>query len=263
MATTRSVVVLLPALLLAAGCSNSNDASPASDGGSPVVDTGAPAVDSGASAVDSGPADTGVADGPTEAAAEAGPKCAYPAGPYGVNFGQVLPPTLTWQGYAPNATSVTTLKITDLYDCDGTKGINAIVFDSSAQWCIACQYEAGNIPSWLGSTGPNAGDWNTLGVQIVTLMIQTNSYEPASVVTADQWRMQYALGGLPSIWVVADPDITFPTPSLPHNMLVDPRTMKVTDDLDNDVYDASFAPDAGTISPPDPAVAALATTNKK
>src|SRR5262245_39928304 len=35
-----------------------------------------------------------------------GTPCTYPAGPYGVAQGQVVPPTLSWQGYAPGSNTV-------------------------------------------------------------------------------------------------------------------------------------------------------------
>jgi hypothetical protein len=58
-------------------------------------------------------------------------QCDYPDGPYGVGEGQIVPPTLTWQGFAPGASSPTTIAITDFFDCDGSRGINALYFDTS------------------------------------------------------------------------------------------------------------------------------------
>jgi thiol-disulfide isomerase/thioredoxin len=176
--------------------------------------------------------------------------CPYPSGPYGTAVGDVLDPTLVWQVYAPGATTPSTLRISDLLDCDGKKGINAVVFDTSAQWCVACQAEAQSIPAWVGSTGAGAGDWTSLGVRFVTLIIQNDAYEPATIVTAQQWR---AMFDLTSIYVGADPNASLPADALPHNLLVDPRTMKISQDLDND--DSAGTPQA------DPAVAALAKKN--
>jgi hypothetical protein len=59
------------------------------------------------------------------------PPCEYPPPPYGVAQGQVVPPTLSWQGYAPGNGSVTTVSIQDFFDCDGTKGIRAVMVDTS------------------------------------------------------------------------------------------------------------------------------------
>jgi hypothetical protein len=154
--------------------------------------------------------------------------CVYPAGPYGITPGKVLNPNLQWQGFAPGATTASTVKITDLYDCDGSKGINAFVIDSAGQWCVACQYVAQDIPTWFSPTGD---DWTKLGIQILTLVIQNNNYEPATITTAQQWR---SLFKLTDIYVVADPADTFPTTSLPYELLVDPRTMKITMDISED-----------------------------
>ena len=249
MATTRNLMPL--ATLLLAACSS---ASPGG-GSAPAPDSGTDAVaemDSG-SAMETGPADTGPADtgspqgdGGNDAA---GSKCPYPSGPYGVAQGSVIDPSATWQAYLPNATSPTTLKMSDLYDCDGSKGINAIVFDNAGQWCVACQYVAAYIPGWMSSSG---GNWSALGVAFVTLVIQTNNYEPATINTAEQWRTMFKLE---NTWVAADPGITFATASLPHTLLVDPRTMKVTDNLDDDPNYGSTAAD--------PTVTNMAMKNKK
>jgi hypothetical protein len=178
--------------------------------------------------------------------------CPYPAGPYGTAVGDVLDPKLEWQAYAPGATTPSTLHISDLYDCDGKKGINAIVVDTSGQWCVACQYEAESVPKWMASTGSGAGHWSSLGVQFLALIIQNNAYEPATIVTAEQWR---AMFHLTSVYVAADPNASLPAMALPHNLLIDPRTMKIHVDLDNDR--AAGSPQA------DPAVAELAKKNAK
>jgi hypothetical protein len=215
--------------LLAAGCSSSKPAAeaPADAGTEAAVD-----VDATPDADDDAPA-TG---------------CVYPAGPYGVAVNKVLDPTLQWTGYVPGATTPSTVKITDLYDCDGTKGLNAIVVDSAGQWCVACQGIAQEIPSWLSAKGDN---WTKLGVQILNLVIQNNDYEPATVTTAQQWRDLFMLD---TIYVVADPSDTFPTNALPYELLIDPRTMKVVHDLSTD--------STATADGADPAVATLAKKNQ-
>lgn len=64
--------------------------------------------------------------------AGAGPQnCTYPAGPYGVDQGEVVPPTISWQGYAPGASSPSTITMQDLFDCDGSRGIHAVIVDTS------------------------------------------------------------------------------------------------------------------------------------
>jgi hypothetical protein len=240
---------MLLATLLLPACSSSPGASPTPDAGTDAVVDSGPA-DTGT--VEAGPADTGAqaqdSGLPVDSGTEAG--CAYPAGPYGTSMGSVIDPSSTWQAYLPNATTPTTLKMSDLYDCNGSKGINAIVFDNAAQWCVACQYVAAYIPGWMSASG---GNWSALGVAFVTLIIQTNNYEPATIDTAEQWRSMFNLA--PNTYVAADPQITFATDSLPHTLLVDPRTMTITSNLDDD-------PNYGETAA-DPAVTQLATTNKQ
>ena len=55
----------------------------------------------------------------------------------------------------------------DLFDCDGTKGINAIVFDVSAEWCAACVSEASDFKMLIPQ-------YQMLGVKAVTLMVEAN-----------------------------------------------------------------------------------------
>jgi hypothetical protein len=200
----------LMVILLAAGCSSSSNGATAADSGSPVEDSS-----------------TGV-DANTDADDAAPTGCVYPSGPYGVTVGKVLNPDLVWQGFVPGATTASTINITDLYDCDGSKGLNAIVIDSAGQWCVACQGIAQEIPTWLSPKGDN---YLKLGIQILNLVIQNNDYLPATVTTAQQWRDLFSLS---AIYVVADPNDTFPTDALPYELLIDPRTMKVVHDLSSD-----------------------------
>ena len=212
MNSTMKLGTVAMGLLLAAGCSSgSNGAAATPDAGDTTADSGA-----------------GV-DADTDADEAGNPSgCVYPAGPYGITVGKTLDPTLEWQGFVPGSTTQSTVKISDLYDCDGTKGLNALIIDSAGQWCVACQGIAKEIPTWLSAKGDN---YTKLGVQILNLIIQNNDYEPATVTTAQQWRSLFTLN---SIYVVADPNDSFPTNSLPYELLIDPRTMKVVHDLSND-----------------------------
>lgn len=148
----------------------------------------------------------------------------YPDGPYGTKGGMVVRADLTWQGYAAgkSATAAETIASTDLFDCDGTKGINAIVFDVSAEWCAACQAEAADMKTLLPQ-------YAALGVKVVTLMVQDAAYQPATLTTASAWKQQY---NLRDVSVCADPSFAFQpsgsgSVSLPLEILVDPRTMKI------------------------------------
>jgi len=211
--TSTTKLGIMMGMLLAAGCSSGNSAS---NGNNNNADSGT--EDSG----DNGDAGD---DGPTS-------NCIYPSGPYGTTVGKVIDPSLTWQGFVPGATTVSTIKITDLYDCDGSKGINAIVLDDGAQWCVACQSVAPSIPDWMSPKGEN---WTKLGVGYLNLITQNNDYEPATITIAQQWRTMF---NLTPIFVVADPNFSFPASGLPHSMLADPRTMKIVRDMDTDTLNA-------------------------
>lgn len=85
-----------------------------------------PSVGNGGSTVNGAggsTANTGAGAGPTE--------CIYPPPPYGVAQGQVLPPTLSWQGFAPGASTPSTINVEDFFDCDGSRDIDAVVFDTA------------------------------------------------------------------------------------------------------------------------------------
>jgi hypothetical protein len=225
--TSTTKLGIMMGMLLAAACSSGNSATNGSSSDSGTGDAGDNA--------DAEDAD----DGPTG-------NCVYPSGPYGTAVGKVIDPSLTWQGYVPGATTVTTIHITDFYDCDGSKGVNAIVLDDAAQWCVYCQQLAPYIPTWMSSKGEN---WTKLGVGYLNLVTQNNDYEPATITVAQQWRSMFNLS---PIYVVADPNFTFPASGLPHTLLADPRTMKVVADMDGDSLNADYS---------DPKVTALAKKN--
>ena len=146
----------------------------------------------------------------------------YPQGPYGTGEGKIVNPGLTWQGYLPNQTSASTITPNDLFDCDGSKGIDAIVFDVAAEWCAACQSQASNEPQLFSK-------YDALGIRVVTLVVQDASSAPATIATAQSWKQQY---GLTDVAVCADPSFSFApigqsSVDLPVTIVVDPRTMKI------------------------------------
>lgn len=147
---------------------------------------------------------------------------AYPQGPYGTGVGKVVNPGFTWQGYLPGSTTVSTVRPQDLYDCDGSKGINAILIDVSAEWCAACQSQASNAASLFSK-------YDALGIRAITLVVQDASQAPATTATAMAWKQQY---GLTDETVCADPAFSFAplnqtSVSLPVTIVVDPRTMTI------------------------------------
>jgi hypothetical protein len=152
--------------------------------------------------------------------------CTYPAGPYGTKVGDVVDPSLSWQGYMDDGTQAQPVGISQYYDCDGTKGVNALLIDESATWCTNCEAQAQRIAPELSST------WKSQGVHLVTLMAEDQSENPATLATALSWRNEYSLT---TGAVCADPGWTTKlwggAPSggngFPTNIVIDPRTMKI------------------------------------
>lgn len=146
--------------------------------------------------------------------------CTYPGTPYGKQAGKVVNGAYQWAGFAEGSDDQVEVKISDYYDCDGTKGVNALLIDVSATWCGACQQEAAEFKNKMNTWGP-------MGIHILTLMIEDANSKPASVSTALDWRKQY---NLEATATAADPKYTFiptGTVGLPYQLLVDPRTMKI------------------------------------
>ena len=146
--------------------------------------------------------------------------CQYPNGPTGVNVGNIVSGNLAWQGFPEGAAALGSVSIQDYFDCDGSKGINAILIDSSAVWCGVCQEEASDLPS-------QESTFQAKGVRVITLMIEDNSGNPATTNTAKSWRNNF---GLDMYAVCADPNFSFGgngNVGLPLQIIVDPRTMKI------------------------------------
>jgi hypothetical protein len=171
--------------------------------------------------------------------------CPYPSGPYGIDQGSIVSPSMTWQGYKPNSSSVSTITMRDFFDCDGTKGVNAILVDTSAVWCGPCNQESAQLESVMQS------QWGPAGVQVLLLMWQNVSRGPASMSDVTTWKSKY---GLDMVNCALDTQFQFAHPnssvSLPTNVLINPRTMKIE------------AIGKGYGGGPDPVVLKLANNNK-
>ena len=146
--------------------------------------------------------------------------CTYPDGGFGVDVGDVVSGNLAWQGYPEDAAASGTVSIQDYFDCDGSRGIHAILIDSSAAWCGPCQEEAADLST-------KAATFKSKGIRVITLMIENAQGSPASLNTATSWRNNF---DLQAIAVVADPNFSFAgngSVGLPLQIIVDPRTMKI------------------------------------
>ena len=212
--------------------------------GPPVTDddSGSPQPTPDAAA----PADDASTTTPTPEASAPPPACTYPAGPYGVGLDKVLSPTSSWLGYAANDTSVKMMKMSDLFDCDGSKGINAIMIDVSAGWCAACETQAHD-------EGQLMSQYDSAGVKAITLLIMDAAENPATTQTALDWRTTY---NLLDVGVYADPNFLLQpneqSIGLPITYIVDPRTMKIVAGTEG----------YGSTYPPQPNASALALAKK-
>jgi hypothetical protein len=161
-----------------------------------------------------------VADQPADA------QCAYPVGPYGEQSGDIVPPDLSWQGYQDLHPAAGSVSINDYLDCDGKKGVRALLVDQSAAWCDVCQATAAQLDDEMSN------GWHQRGIRVLMLVTETADRKPATVGTALEWRQRYGGDGLS---VVADPGYSFRDTAgaalapLPFRVLVDPRTMAVVD----------------------------------
>jgi hypothetical protein len=144
-------------------------------------------------------------------------------GEAGVAANQIVPGNFVWHGVAPGSDADATLSPAELYDCDGSRGIHAILIDTSQFNCSACSQEAGQLETQIAN-------WRAegLNIQIVTLLLDNpgDAYPP-DATGARAWRDQY---GLSNVYVMADPNFDMVPGSqvgTPQQSVIDPRTMKV------------------------------------
>jgi len=155
-----------------------------------------------------------------------GTACTLPSGPYGTNAGDVIDPNLEWQGYVNDSGQTTTVHLRDYYDCDGSRGVRALVIDESALWCPSCQSQA----QTLAMLTP--GKWKSEGAVLLVLMAQDQQENPATVDTALTWRNEFALT---TGAVVSDPawttklwnGATGAGNGFPTDIVIDPRTLRI------------------------------------
>ena len=134
--------------------------------------------------------------------------------------GQTLPASLAWQGFAEGSDTATTVRLADLADPDGSRGIRGILVETVTPLCSICIDERPTLD------GLANGKWRDLGIHVVQLVLEDDQGTPATVETAHAWKV--ASGA--SWSVVADPGFTFShtgTNPLPVRLAVDPRTMTV------------------------------------
>ena len=150
------------------------------------------------------------------------PPLDYPAGPYGMKVGQTFA-DFELDGYRDGRT-FTRLRLRDLYDPLGEKGITAIYLSIGAGWCPSCRGEASSLPAAYPR-------YREKGARFFSVLIEDASHKPASRSSLDAWISEYKT----NYDLVADPSFaSIPNASsggsiaLPYDMAIDPRTMRVT-----------------------------------
>ena len=206
--TLKSILVLLVAC---APPQPSGGRSVANDAGQARTDVGAQASDGGQTPEDAGP-----------------PPCVYPTENLGKIVGKTLPPDLSWQAIGPGFDQPRTLSIEEFYDCDGRKAIHALWVITSASWCPSCQSQAGDL-----STLMNTWAMEGLNIAVLTLKMESQGQQPATLETLREWRRAFELTagylGVDShSWPSMLPTSADSQIALPMHTLVDPRTMQVT-----------------------------------
>lgn len=148
--------------------------------------------------------------------------CPYPDNvAWGNEVGQTIK-SRSFVGFPEGYNESEVIDVENYHDCDGSRGVRALVLDTSAVWCEACGVAAKAFSSVQY-------EWVNKGIHVLTLLMQDGVNEPATIQTAAAWKMKYNL----MVGVGVDPDRTYVVPlsgdgsSLPVVLLVDPRSMRV------------------------------------
>lgn len=153
--------------------------------------------------------------------------CAYPdydPGAIGVSPGQFVSADTSWVGYRPGATEASEIHLTEFFDCDGSKGYDAILISTSKFNCPSCNLEAGELESYIAK-------WRDEGLEIAVITLLLD--DPSSTMDplpehAKLWQDEF---GFENVFVAADPNFSMvPGNSVgtPQLTYIDPRTMEVT-----------------------------------
>jgi hypothetical protein len=180
----------------------------------------------------------------------------YPSGPYGVQACDTVDPSLPWTGYLPGASGPSdqsTVQMSDFFDCNGSKKINALLVIAVEPQDGPSMAEANYVPFWLASTpSTDAANWSEDGVVVLTLVMSSVNNTIARPMDAWNFRTSFGLG---ATYVVADPSMVFKSGipgglsnGLPANFLIDPRTMKVVKETHGSPQGVAADPDVDILA---------------
>jgi hypothetical protein len=147
--------------------------------------------------------------------------CEYPPGPYGLDVGDTLKPTLSWQGYDRGGVW-RTVTSREMLDCDGSLGVSAIVLRNVAIWCGVCTGMNRQLNELIDE------QWRASGVAVYVLLAEDGESNEAD----DDDTRRYFEEFEPKGWaLLTDPEWSFARTAgfgaLPFQVVVDPRAMKI------------------------------------
>lgn len=142
-----------------------------------------------------------------------GERTVYPEGPYGEEVGSVIAP-LSFVD-----TNGDPFGLEQIYlDTEG----KLLLVTTSAEWCTACIKEQPKLEELYEDYGPQ-------GLQVLVVLFEDGSFEPATVNVAERWKNRYEL----TFPVVADPVVPstfsdyYNVDLTPMIMLVDINSMTI------------------------------------
>jgi hypothetical protein len=140
----------------------------------------------------------------------------WPSGSTGASMGKTLKQTLSWQGFKEYSSTAGNHSIEEFYDCDGSKGINALLFITATATCGICKAEAKNLEAKMAA-------WEPMGIKVVSLILY-----PSGISGAEAWKTSY---GLTKSSIFSDkmpPSMAYSsTIGTPLHTIVNPRNMQV------------------------------------
>jgi len=167
---------------------------------------------------------------------DAGSAAGYPSGPYAASLNDKGLPiediefAKGWldpkaDGYDP--AKLVSIRLSDFYDPDGSKGHELLMLNTAAGWCGACKNEhegTGTNPS----LGEHAAELAPKGLVVLSGLFEDGNFQPAQEKHLVAWAKTYET----NFPFVLDPTYKLgtkfaPKDVAPLNLIVDAKTMKL------------------------------------
>jgi peroxiredoxin len=169
------------------------------------------------------------ATAPSAGAADAGSPVApsepsMPEGPAVGIYPRDTLPNIRLAGFRDDENTVSLISLSsELSDPDGSKGIHAIVITFGALSCPGCVQEARSLSASYGHV------YRARGARFVSVIVPDLSADPIAIHALEAWRAKV----VPNFMVLSDDfgKFVYRAPQFPYVILVDPRTMRVVDEL--------------------------------